>query len=432
MLKTALKSTAERGQAEWQHDQDTWTLTLRGDWPEERPKEQPEARHGERPDRRPDGQPGEPGGAAPRNAHGAGTAPAHAAAAPHIPPLPHLPHSGNVVVDGSGLTGWHTALAAAVWQVLAPIDRRKVALDLQRLPEGLRAVLALALPGPPPTVPGAAPPRDKVKRRLRKPNWVTELGFGVEAAWARGLATLRFFGEVVLALGRWVRGRSDLRAVDLLWQIDQTGPRSVPIVSLVCGLVGLILAYMGAIQLQRFGAESYIADLVSVGVVREIAALMTGVILSGRVGAAFAAQIGSMQANEEIDALRTLGIDPVDYLVLPRLLAMALVAPLLTAAAALVGMLAGWLVATAVFGVPPLDYLVRSLQALTVPNVSIGLFKGTVYAMLVALAGCRQGLSAGRSAEAVGQATTAAVVQAIVWIVVSASVLTIVFQRLGW
>lgn len=126
---------------------------------------------------------------------------------------------------------------------------------------------------------------------------------------------------------------------------------------------------------------------------REIAALMTGVILAGRVGAAFAAQIGSMQANEEIDALRTLGIDPVDHLVLPRLLAMVLVAPLLTAMAALVGLCAGWAVAVAVFGIPPMEYLTRSLPAVTATHLGIGLFKGSVYAMLVALAGCRQGLA---------------------------------------
>ena len=262
--------------------------------------------------------------------------------------------------------------------------------------------------------------------------WANRIGQQARRSTAEAARSLEFIGQVMQALGRLLRGRSALRWPDLAWQLEQTGPRSVPIVALVCGLVGVILAYMGAAQLQLFGAQSYIADLVSVGVVREIAALMTGVILAGRVGAAFAAQLGSMQANEEIDALRTLGIDPVDHLVLPRLLAMLLVAPLLTAMAALVGLCAGWAVAALVFGIPPLEYLTRSQQAVTATHLGIGLFKGTVYAMLVALAGCRQGLAAGRSAQAVGQATTAAVVQAIVWIVVAASALTIMFQRLGW
>jgi len=157
-----------------------------------------------------------------------------------------------------------------------------------------------------------------------------------------------------------------------------------------------------------------------------------GIVLAGRVGASFAAQIGSMRANEEIDALRTLGVNPVDYLVLPRVLALLLVGPLLTAFAAVVGLCMAWLVAVAIYGVSPLEYVHSSLQAMTLPHVLIGLLKGTVYAVLVALAGCRQGLAAGRSAQAVGDATTAAVVQSIVWTVVAASLLTVVFQRLNW
>ena len=208
--------------------------------------------------------------------------------------------------------------------------------------------------------------------------------------------------------------------------------RSVGIVALVSGLVGVILAYMGAVQLQRVGAQSYMADLVTIGVVREVGALMTGVILSGRVGAAYAAQLGSMQANEEVDALRALGIDPIDHLVLPRMLALLLMAPLLTAFAAVTAILCGGLVALVVFGVPPMEYLYKSSQALTLPHVWIGLSKGTVYCVLVALAGCRQGLNAGRSAQAVGAAVTSSVVQAIVWIVVAASAMTIAFQRLDW
>jgi len=244
--------------------------------------------------------------------------------------------------------------------------------------------------------------------------------------------TLNFLGQVLQSLGRLLRGQSQMRAKDLLMQLDETGPRSVPIVALVCGLVGLILAYMGAAQLQRFGAQSFIADLVSVGVVREIAALMTGVILSGRVGAAFAAQLGAMQANDEIDALRVMGIDPIDHLVLPRVLALTLIAPMLTAMGALVGLAAGWLVAVSTFGILSADFIARSAQALTVNHLLVGLGKGTVYAMLVGLAGCRQGMASGRSAQAVGQATTQAVVRAIVWIVAAASVLTVLLQRLDW
>lgn len=289
-------------------------------------------------------------------------------------------------------------------------------------------------PGPPATGnrPGSGSHEHHGRFHIHRPGWVTQLGLRATAWWADGKCTLEFLGEVLAAIGRLMRGRSMMRRSDLVWQLEQTGPRSLPIVSLTCFLVGLILAYMGAAQLQRFGAQIYIADLVTVGVVREIAALMTGVILSGRIGAAFAAQLGSMQANEEIDALKAMGVPPMDFLVLPRLLAMLLVAPLLTAYASLVGMLAGMLVAVGIFGVQPLEYLHQSLEAMSLTHLNIGLLKGTVYAALVALAGCRQGLYAGRSAQAVGEATTTAVVKALIWIVVAASALTISFQRLDW
>jgi phospholipid/cholesterol/gamma-HCH transport system permease protein len=281
-----------------------------------------------------------------------------------------------------------------------------------------------------PQAPGtsAAPPPPRKPR----PGWVTAIGLRAKAWWADATLTLTFIGEVLLSLRRLFAGKAAMRWSDFFWQIEQAGPRSVGIVALVSGLVGVILAYMGAVQLQRVGAQSYMADLVTIGVVREVGALMTGVILSGRVGAAYAAQLGSMQANEEVDALRALGIDPIDHLVLPRMLALLLMAPLLTAFAAVTAILCGGLVALVVFGVPPMEYLYKSSQALTLSHVWIGLSKGTVYCVLVALAGCRQGLNAGRSAQAVGAAVTSSVVQAIVWIVVAASAMTIAFQRLDW
>ncbi|WP_252374377.1 ABC transporter permease [Hydrogenophaga sp. 2FB] len=328
--------------------------------------------------------------------------------------------AGPVRVDATGLRSWDAPLAAALWQQLEPFARQQVDVDLHGLPEGFQQVLALALDAAP-----TAPPST-----TQRPGRIAALGARVTAAMGLRRKTLGFVGEVLLSIGRWLRGRSDMRAADLMWQIEQTGPRSLPIVALVCFLVGLIVAYMGASQLQRFGAQTYIADLVTIGVVREVAALLVGIVLAGRVGAAFAAQIGSMRANEEVDALATMGVNPIDFLVLPRVLALLIVGPMLTAFGAVVGMLVGWLVAVGIFGVTPLEYVYASFDAMTLTHVLVGLFKGTVYSVLVALAGCLQGMSAGRSAQAVGDATTASVVQAIVWIVVAASMLTVVFQRL--
>jgi phospholipid/cholesterol/gamma-HCH transport system permease protein len=330
----------------------------------------------------------------------------------------------GVRVSAGALQSWDAHLASRLWQQLDPFVKRDMSVDVSSLPEGLQEILALALDGTPRATPDAntARPRSRVAR----------LGARTTAYWAERRKSITFVGEVLLSVGRWMRGASDMRTSDLMWQIEQTGPRSLPIVALVSFLVGLIVAYMGAAQLQRFGAQNYIADLVTVGVVREVAALLVGIVLAGRVGAAFAAQIGSMRANEEVDALTTMGVNPFDFLVLPRVLALLIVGPMLTAFGALVGMAVGWLVAVGIYGVTPLEYVYASVQALSLPHVLVGLIKGTVYSVLVALAGCMQGMAAGRSAQAVGDATTASVVQAIVWIVVAASVLTVVFQRLDF
>lgn len=342
-----------------------------------------------------------------------------------LPPPPQEPDTPTALtVDARELQGWDAPLASALWQRLSAWGAGRTQPDLSSLPSGLRQILEMSLP-----VAAPAPVQPPNRRRAR---WVRAIGERGHRSWAKLRDTLVFFGDTTLAALRLLRGRSDMRLSDLAWQLEQTGPRSVPILLLVSFLVGLIVAYMGGAQLQRFGAETYVADLVTVGVVREIAALLVGIVLAGRVGAAFAAQLGSMQANDEIDALRTLGVDPVSHLVLPRVLALLLAGPLLTAFGALVGMFVGWLVAVAIFGVSPLEYVVKSGEALTVPHLLIGLLKGTVYATLVGLAGCRQGMAAGRSAQAVGDATTAAVVQGIVWVVIAASTLTVIFQRLDW
>ncbi|MDP1686207.1 ABC transporter permease, partial [Hydrogenophaga sp.] len=333
-----------------------------------------------------------------------------------LPAAPGTLVQGEVRFDTTALSSWDVALASSLWQRLSALARPPVKIDLQGLPEGLREILSMALTE-----------TSVVTTPRLEPGRIARVGASTQAWWNEGRRSLTFVGEVLMSVGRLLRGRSGMRWSDLAWQVEQTGPRSLPIVALVSFLVGLIVAYMGAAQLQRFGAQNFIADLVTVGVVREVAALLVGIVLAGRVGAAFAAQIGSMRANEEVDALTTLGVNAVDFLVLPRVVALLIVGPMLTAFAAVVGMGVGWLVAVGLYGVTPLEYVYASAQALTLPHVLIGLLKGTVYSVLVALAGCLQGMSAGRSAQAVGDATTAAVVQAIVWMVVAASVLTVVF-----
>jgi phospholipid/cholesterol/gamma-HCH transport system permease protein len=366
---------------EWQRLGDGWALRLAGDW---------------------------------RGAAAAGLS---------LPPPAVAQATGAALtVDGQALTAWDGGLTAALRERLAPLARLGMAMHLDALPQDVRGVLALALPQP----------GDVATARVRPPGAIERLGLQVQRSGTEALRTIAFFGEVMLGTLRLLRGKSAMRWADFWQQVDQTGPLSIPIVSLTCFLIGLMLAYMGGAQLDKLGAQAYIADIVTVGMVRELAGLMTGMILAGRVGAAFAAQLATMKAGEEIDALRVLGVDPIDYLVMPRLLALVLVAPLVMAYASLVGVLAGLIPAVLAYGLPAAEYLHKCLNALTWTHLWIGVAKCTLYAALLALAGCREGLHAGRDAQAVGQATTRAVVKGLVWIIAAASITTILLQSLGF
>jgi phospholipid/cholesterol/gamma-HCH transport system permease protein len=193
----------------------------------------------------------------------------------------------------------------------------------------------------------------------------------------------------------------------------------------------MILAFVGVMQLTMFGAGIYTADLVAVAMVREMSAIMTGIIMAGRTGAAYAAQIGTMKVNEEVDALTTLGMNPIDYLVTPRVVALIVMMPLLTVYGSLLGILGGAAVGVAMLDVSLLQYASQTINSLHLNSLFGGLFKSIVYGVLIALAGCQQGMACGNSALAVGQATTKAVVMGIVLIVISASILTIIYINLG-
>jgi phospholipid/cholesterol/gamma-HCH transport system permease protein len=241
---------------------------------------------------------------------------------------------------------------------------------------------------------------------------------------------LEFLGEVTASLARWVTGRAQYRRVDLWLAIQHCGPEALPIVTVISVLVGAILAFVGALQLRMFGAEVYVANLVGIGMVVEMGALMTGIILSGRTGAAFAAQLGTMQVNEEIDALRTMGIPPMDYLVLPRVLALAVMTPLLVLYADALGILGGAVVGILVLDIPPVLFFNQTFDLMKSWYVTQGLIKGSTFGVLIALAGCLRGMQCGRSASAVGDAATSAVVTSILSTVFADAIWTYVFVML--
>jgi phospholipid/cholesterol/gamma-HCH transport system permease protein len=218
-----------------------------------------------------------------------------------------------------------------------------------------------------------------------------------------------------------------------LWQlIEEAGAQALPIVTLINFLVGIILAFVGAIQLQAFGAEIYVADLVAIAIVREMGPMMTAIIVAGRSGAAYAAHIGTMVVNEEVDALKTMGISPIDFLVTPRIFALSLMMPLLALYADFIGILGGALVGQSILNLPFRLYYTQTIAALNPTHFLLGLIKAGIYGSLVAIAGCLTGIHSGRSAAAVGASTTRAVVNSIVLIIVASAVTTIIYSLFGW
>jgi phospholipid/cholesterol/gamma-HCH transport system permease protein len=301
---------------------------------------------------------------------------------------------------------------AADYQAHAPV--------LDGLPDNLRKLLELALAVPEETDSNPAP------QALAE---IDRLGVFSQNIWRSIHDLLDFTGQTVLSLGRLVTGRARFRSEDFWQTLQECGVQALPIVSLISFLIGVILAFVGDVQLANFGANLFVADLVGIAMVREMGVVMTAIIMSGRTGAAFAAHLGSMKANEEIDALRTFGFNPFDFLVLPRLLALVLMMPILTIYANIVGILGGMFIGFFVH-IPPALYWAETLAAVDLTNCSLGVIKSVFFGAAIAICGCLQGIKAGNSSAAVGQATTRAVVAAITAVIVLDSAFAAIFTLL--
>ena len=332
----------------------------------------------------------------------------------------HLGTSTRLTVDGSALGEWDSTLVAFLLQCFNHCREEGIAFDTRELPAGAAKLLALAT---------AVAPHQREPEPTG--NWHKALSpaalLGKAADFLR--ESLAFTGEIAFALGRLAAGKSNTRSEDFRLFCYEGGPRALGIITLTSVLVGMILAYLGAVQLQQFGAEVYVANLVTKGILREMGVLMTAVVMAGRTGAAYAAQLGTMQTNEEIDAITTMGVSPVEFLVIPRLLALVVVMPMLTLYADLLGILGGGIVAGGM-GITPLQYITQAEQALAVNHLAVGLIKSVVFALLIAVAGCRAGMNSGRSSAAVGQAATEAVVTAIVYLIVADAAINIICQQI--
>ena len=332
------------------------------------------------------------------------------------------PRVRRVAFDTQDITAWDTGLLTFLKKVVDQSAGSQIETDRSGLPEGARRLLDLAL---------AVPERKGARKEGAYQPLLARIGAESIKSFHSTTAILAFLGEAFLAFLNLLRRKARFRRSDLFVTIQESGVEALPIVTLISFMVGVILAFVGAIQLKIFGAQIYVANLVGVGMAREMAAIMVGIIMAGRTGAAFAAQLGTMQVNQEIDALRTLGFSPMEFLVLPRMLALVLMMPLLCLYANLMGILGGAAVA-GMFKIDFTQYYTQLTGAVHLIDFSVGLIKGGIFGVMVAVAGCLRGMQCRGSSAAVGAATTSAVVTAIVFIIVGDAILDVIFHAIGF
>ena len=336
--------------------------------------------------------------------------------------LERSPQPARVAFEVQNLTHWDSSILTFLTNVSELCRQHGIAMDRSGLPAGVRRLLELA---------EAVPEKKGARKEEVEVPFLQRVGNTTIGAGNSLGEMLKFLGEMSITFGRLFRMKVRFRAVDLFLLIQQCGAQALPIVTLISFLVGVILAFVGAVQLKQFGAQIYVADLVGIAMVREMGAMMTGIIMAGRTGAAFAAQLGTMKVTQELDAFTTMGFSPLEFLVLPRVIALVLMMPLLCLYSDFVGVMGG-----AVIGVGMLDlswttYFRETVNAINLTGLFGGVFKSSVYGVLIALAGCLRGIQCGNSSSAVGDAATSAVVTGIVAIVAACGVFAVVFYVLG-
>jgi len=332
--------------------------------------------------------------------------------------------AASVVLDGSRLTALDSAGAWVLGRTMRALADRGVAIQVTDMRDDYRALLDKTEIDDP----------DIALSEPASPALVALLGrtgASVLSSLSIGAELLGFFGLTIVTLGRILVGRTRVRWISLLRQVEAVGFDALPIVGLLCFLVGVVLAYMGALQLQRFGASILTVNLVGVSVLREIGVLLTAIIVAGRSGSAFTAQIGTMKVNQEVDAMETLGLSPVDVLVIPRLIALFIALPLLVFFGDMMGLLGGAVISVVYLDLSFGQFLVQLKDAVDFWDFGTGLIKAPVFAYVIALVSCHQGLQVSGSAESVGIRTTASVVQSIFLVIVLDAVFATFFAEIG-
>jgi len=336
--------------------------------------------------------------------------------------LKSTPEIKRISFETKALADWDSSLLVMICKLSALCKKKDIEFDINGLPKGVRHLLDMR--------------RKKVRTNGHEEYVYSSVFFTkIGEIFFHCLRTLEhslsFIGEATWGIARWVRGRGCTRWSDLWLAIQEAGAEALPIVVIISLLVGIILAFVGAVQLRPFGAEIYIANLTGLAMTREMGAMMTAIIMAGRTGAAYASELGTMQVNEEIDAYKTLGVSPMEFLVVPRMLGLALMMPLLCLFADLFGIIGGAIIGIGLFDINTTNYFLQTQSAISLTDISIGVVKSIVFGLLVATAGCMRGMQCGRSSEDVGRAATSAVVTGIVFIIIADALFTFILDTLG-
>lgn len=330
------------------------------------------------------------------------------------------PSGAELVLDCSAVEALDTAGTWLLQATVRDLERRGRRVALRLRPEH-RALLEMI----------RSPALAEAEPAPRRPTLLARVGRWALGSLEQALAMVAFVGESAVAGARAIAQPSHIRWRSVLHEVQTAGFDALPIVGLLSFLLGLVIAYQGAGPLARYGANTFVADLVGLAMLRELAPLITAIVVAGRSGSAWAAQIGTMKVTEEIDALRTVGIDPLEFLVLPKILALVVALPLLTVFSDALGVLGGMVMSRSELGLRFEDFLDRFVQGVRLPDYLVGVGKAPVFAAVIALVGCHQGFRVSGDAESVGRHTTVSVVQSIFAIVVVDALFSVVFSWLG-
>jgi len=316
---------------------------------------------------------------------------------------------------------WDSGLIAFLFKLIRECEQKKIQVDHKNLPPGAQKLLEIAL---------KVHEKNILPQQPRE-SFFEKTGDKVLQIYQSLCLILNFLGDITVSFSRTIKGKVYFRWDDFMLIVKRCGVDTLLLVCLINLLVGMILAFVGSIQLKIFGAQIYIADIVGIAMVRVLAAVMTGIIVSGRIGASFAAELGMMESSEEIDALKTLGVSPVEFLVIPRVIALVIMMPILTIYADLMGILGGFIISVGMLGLNPIEYLNHTQVAVQLSFVWIGLIHSIVFGVIIAVSGCLRGINCQRNAAGVGMATTSAVVTGITGIVIATAIITFICQILG-